>query len=65
MLIFLGLELRRGERALLDLDLFRKNRLFAAANFSALLNYTAYLQCPISFPFTFRILEASHLWLQV
>ena len=46
MLLFLVVELRRGEQALLDLDLFRKSRLFAAANFSALLNYTAYFAVP-------------------
>ena len=44
--LFLAVELRRGEQALLDLDLFRKSRLFAAANFSALLNYTAYFAVP-------------------
>jgi MFS family permease len=44
--IFLIMELRRGKNALLDLSLFRGNRLFAAANLSALLNYTAYFAVP-------------------
>ncbi len=40
--LFLLVELRRGKGALLDLGLFRGNSLFAAANLSALLNYTAF-----------------------
>jgi MFS family permease len=44
--IFLIIELRRGKNALLDLGLFRGNRLFASANLSALLNYTAYFAVP-------------------
>ena len=39
---FAFIEWRRGERAMLDLSLFTGNRLFAAANISALLNYTSY-----------------------
>lgn len=39
---FVVIERRKGERAMLDLSLFAGNRLFAAANFSALLNYTSY-----------------------
>jgi EmrB/QacA subfamily drug resistance transporter len=44
--IFLIIELRRGKNALLDLSLFRGSRLFAAANLSALLNYTTYFAVP-------------------
>ncbi|MEM2904192.1 MAG: MFS transporter [Candidatus Bathyarchaeia archaeon] len=40
--LFLLVERRRGEDALLDLGLFRANRLFAAGNLSALLNYTSF-----------------------
>jgi EmrB/QacA subfamily drug resistance transporter len=39
---FLFIEKRRGSDAMLDLSLFTGNRLFAAANLSALLNYTSY-----------------------
>jgi EmrB/QacA subfamily drug resistance transporter len=46
MAIFLIIEMRRGKNALLDLGLFRGNRLFASANLSALLNYTAYFAVP-------------------
>jgi EmrB/QacA subfamily drug resistance transporter len=56
--LFLGVELRRGEQALLDLDLFRKNRLFAAANFSALLNYTAYFAVPYFLSFYLQTLRS-------
>jgi EmrB/QacA subfamily drug resistance transporter len=58
ILLFLGLELRRGEQALLDLDLFRKNRLFAAANFSALLNYTSYFAVPYFLSFYLQTLKS-------
>jgi EmrB/QacA subfamily drug resistance transporter len=57
ILLFLGLELKRGEQALLDLDLFRKNRLFAAANLSALLNYTAYFAVPYFLSFYLQTLQ--------
>ncbi|MBI0584347.1 MAG: MFS transporter [Methanomassiliicoccus sp.] len=39
---FLVIEHRRGADAMLDLRLFTSNRLFALANLSTLLNYTAY-----------------------
>lgn len=39
---FVAIESRRGERAMLDLSLFSTNRLFAAANLSALLNYASW-----------------------
>jgi len=44
--VFLITEQKRGKNALLDLGLFRGNRLFASANLSALLNYTAYFAVP-------------------
>jgi EmrB/QacA subfamily drug resistance transporter len=44
--VFLVIEQRRGEKALLNLGLFRGNRLFAAANLSALLNYSAFFAVP-------------------
>ena len=40
--LFILVELKHGKDALLDLGLFRGSRLFAAANVSALLNYTSY-----------------------
>ncbi|WP_400203605.1 MFS transporter [Candidatus Methanomassiliicoccus intestinalis] len=40
--MFIQIEQKKGENGLFDLRLFTKNRLFAAANFSAFLNYTAY-----------------------
>jgi EmrB/QacA subfamily drug resistance transporter len=56
--LFLFVELKRGERALLDLDLFRKSRLFAAANFSALLNYTSYFAVPYFMSFYLQTLKS-------
>ncbi len=41
-IIFLFIEARKGREAMLDLELITKNRLFAMANISTLLNYTAY-----------------------
>lgn len=46
LLVFLKIEYSRGKNALLDLNLFRGSKLFAAANLSALLNYTAYFAVP-------------------
>lgn len=46
LFVFIFVESRRKENALLELDMFRKNRLFGAANVSALLNYTAYFAVP-------------------
>jgi EmrB/QacA subfamily drug resistance transporter len=40
--LFVYVELGKGETALLDPRLFTKNRLFAAANISAFLNYTSF-----------------------
>ena len=39
---FIKIEQKKGDSGLFDLRLFTKNRLFAAANFSAFLNYTSY-----------------------
>jgi EmrB/QacA subfamily drug resistance transporter len=57
LLAFLGIEWKRGEDALLDLDLFRRSRLFAAANFSALLNYTSYFAVPYFLSFYLQTLK--------
>jgi EmrB/QacA subfamily drug resistance transporter len=40
--IFFLIERKKGREAMLDLELITKNRLFAMANISTLLNYTAY-----------------------
>jgi len=50
---FLIVEKRRGCQAMLDVGLILKNRLFAAANISALLNYTAFFG--ISFMISFYL----------
>ncbi len=42
LLVFFVVERRKGQAAMLDTSLITGNRLFAAANFSALLNYAAY-----------------------
>ena len=42
LLLFGFAETRMGEEAILNISLFFKNRLFAAANITALLNYTAH-----------------------
>jgi MFS family permease len=39
---FVLVEKRKGEEAMLDISLFSNNQLFAAANLSALLNYTSF-----------------------
>ncbi len=54
LLVFLIIERMRGKDALLDLSLFRESRLFAAANLSALLNYTAYFAVPYFLSFYFQ-----------
>lgn len=41
-ILFVVIEGRMGEEAMLDLRLLLRNRLFAAANLSAFLNYTSY-----------------------
>jgi EmrB/QacA subfamily drug resistance transporter len=58
--VFLVLERGLGENAMLNIDLITKNKLFAAANTSALLNYTAFFG--ISFIISFylqRVLSLS------
>ena len=52
-ILFVAIERRKGEEAMLDLDLFTRNRLFAMANLSTLLNYTAYFG--ISFLMSFYL----------
>jgi EmrB/QacA subfamily drug resistance transporter len=42
LIFFVVVEHRKGQAAMLDTSLVTGNRLFAAANFSALLNYAAY-----------------------
>ena len=61
-LLFIKLERDRGQQAMLNLQLFTRNRLFAAGNVSALLNYTAFFG--VSFVISFylqRLLELSVL----
>jgi EmrB/QacA subfamily drug resistance transporter len=50
-IIFLRIEKAMGKDALLDLSLFRNNRLFAMGNLSALLNYTSYFWTPFIISF--------------
>ncbi len=40
--VFVLIEVRKGQSAMFDISLITKNRLFTAANLSALLNYTSY-----------------------
>jgi EmrB/QacA subfamily drug resistance transporter len=42
IVLFLLIQRRKGREAMLDLELITRNRLFALANISTLLNYTAY-----------------------
>ncbi len=59
---FVIIERNKGNDAMLDLSLFTKNRLFAAANLSALLNYTSFFG--VSFFISFylqRVLNESAL----
>jgi MFS family permease len=42
LIVFVLVERKKGVEAMLDISLFSHNRLFAASNFSALLNYTSY-----------------------
>jgi EmrB/QacA subfamily drug resistance transporter len=48
---FLRIEKGMGRDAMLDLSLFRNNRLFAMGNLSALLNYTSYFWTPFIISF--------------
>jgi len=41
-MLFAVIEGRKGKEAMLDISLFLRNRLFAAANLTAFLNYTSY-----------------------
>ena len=41
-ILFLVIEKKKGREAMLDIYLFFRNRLFASANLTALLNYTSY-----------------------
>lgn len=52
---FVVVEHRKGREAMLDTSLVTGNRLFAAANFSALLNYAAYFS--ISFMLSYYLQE--------
>ncbi|MBS7612348.1 MFS transporter [Candidatus Bathyarchaeota archaeon] len=53
LIVFIFLEKRMAEDAVLDVSLFIRNRLFAAANLSALLNYTSYFA--VSFLMSFYL----------
>ncbi len=62
LLIFILIEKKKGAEAMLDISLFSHNRLFAAANFSALLNYTSYFGVSLFISFYLqRILNYSPL----
>jgi len=52
-LLFVKIERDRGAQAMLNLQLFTRNRLFAAGNMSALLNYTAFFG--VSFVISFYL----------
>lgn len=51
--LFIFVETKRGHAAMFDLSLIRHNRLFAAANLAALLNYTAFFG--VSFVMSFYL----------
>jgi EmrB/QacA subfamily drug resistance transporter len=55
---FVLVERRKGRDAMLDLQLFTRNRLFAAANVSTLLNYTSYFG--VSFLLSFYMQRVLH-----
>lgn len=57
--LFFRVERKAGKGAMLDLDLFMKNRLFASGNISALLNYTAYFG--VSFVISFYLQRVLNL----
>ena len=61
-MLFIHVERRKGAGAMFDLSLIARNRLFAAGNISALLNYTAFYA--VSFTMSFylqRVLGLSSL----
>jgi len=55
LIAFIFVEHRKGRAAMLDTSLVTGNRLFAAANFSALLNYAAYFS--VSFMMSYYMQE--------
>ena len=55
LIAFIFVERRKGRAAMLDTSLVTGNRLFAAANFSALLNYAAYFS--VSFMMSYYMQE--------
>lgn len=60
--LFLIIERKRGANAILDLSLFTGSRLFAAANISALLNYTSFFGVTFFMSFYLqRVLDYSPL----
>ena len=59
LILFVLIERRKGDDAMLDTALFSHNRLFAAANISALLNYTSFFG--ISFFISFYLQRALNM----
>ena len=55
LIAFIFVERKKGRAAMLDISLVTGNRLFAAANFSALLNYAAYFS--VSFMMSYYMQE--------
>jgi len=51
LVTFLRMEKKAGSDAMIDLSLFRSNRLFAMGSISALLNYTSYFWTPFIISF--------------
>lgn len=56
LVLFVLIERKKGEQAMLHMDLFSKNRLFAAGNFSALFAYIAFFG--VSFFISFYLQRA-------
>ncbi len=56
LVLFVLIERKKGEEAMLHMDLFAKNRLFAASNFSALLAYISFFG--VSFFISFYLQRA-------
>lgn len=60
--LFIFFEMRKGSEAMIDLSLIAHNRLFAAANVAALLNYTAFFSASFILSFYMqRVLGRSAL----
>jgi EmrB/QacA subfamily drug resistance transporter len=60
--LFILSEMRKGSKAMIDLSLIAHNRLFAAANIAALLNYTAFFSASFIMSFYLqRVLGRSPL----